>query len=439
MKLNEINNMTTPSGASRHAAAGVRLGWAEIFLPVRWKEQGGEIGWRLRGAGGKDRQGRLTDLELLPDAVRSARIQVWAPATETVLLRASLPTRSRSRIRKALPFALEDQLLDPPESLNFCHVTDADGSLAVAVTARARLRDWTAALESAGLRPESLAPATLSLPHVPGAWTVGFTPGEIILRTGEFSGQGGPREVAAPAWLRIVLAEAQREGRAPERLIVQDRPAELDLAAWSEALGIPVVEPAVERPSLALPCTLNLLEGEFALRGRWREAVRPFFPALVLLLGWAVVAGLASVGEWWNLSRTYQQQKREMDGLFLRSFPENKEAYNAFDQMKKGVERLALRRGSSIAADDLLGLLGSVAPVLQSERRAKVKGVTYAEHALTLTLVVQDEAVVGALAQALRAAKLDAQPGEVQKRADGAEVRVVVRAAAGKDVARRAP
>ena len=438
MKLNGISELSVPRrSAERAGTAGARAGWAEIFLPVRWPQPGGEIVWRLRGAGGTDRQGRLTDLTALPDAVRAARLQVWAPAAETVLLHASLPTRSRSRIRKALPFVLEEQLLDPPESLNFSHVTSADGSLAVAVTGRARLRDWSAALESAGLRPESLAPAMLSVPYVSGAWTVGFTAVEMVLRTGELSGQGGPLDLAVPAWLRVVLADARREERAPERLIVQDRPAGLDLAAWSEALRIPVVEAAVERPSLALPCALNLLEGEFAPSGRWREAARPFFPAMVMLGGWLLVAALASAGEWWTLSRTHQRQQDEMRALLLRSFPETQTVLDPVRQMQRGVESLALRQGGTIAHGDLLGLLGVVAPVLRAEPRAKVKGIAYAEHALTLTLSLPDGETASALAQALRAAKLEAETGDVQKRADGIEARMVVRAAAG--AARRTP
>jgi len=438
MKLNGMNELALPRSTARSAvAAGARTGWVELFLPVRWPEQPGEIAWRSRG-GGPDRHGRVPNLDALPESLRAARVQIWTPAAETVLLHASLPTRSRGRIRKALPFALEDQLLDPPESLNFTHVTNEDGSLAVAVTARARLKDWSAALESVGLRPESLAPATLSVPYVPGAWTLGFTGAEIVLRTGEFSGQGGPMDVAVPAWLRVVLADARRDDRAPQRLIVQDRPAGLDLASWSEALEIPVVDAAVERPSLALPCVINLLEGEFAPRGRLREAMRPFFPAAVMLAGWLLVAALASAGEWWTLSRTHRQQQEEMRALLLRSFPDIRTVIDPVRQMQRGVEQLSLRRGSAIAHDDLLGLLGAVAPVLKTEPRVKVKSVAYADRALTLGLTVPDDAAANAVAQALRAAKLEVETGELQKRPGEIEARLVVRAKAA-DAARGSP
>jgi len=424
---------TVPSAT----AAGARSAWVEIFLPLRWPEQPGEIAWRSRGSG-PDRYGRLANLDALPESLRGARVQVWTPAAETVLLRTSLPTSSKGRIRKALPFALEDQLLDPPESLNFTHVANEDGSLAVAVTARARLKDWSDALESFGVRPESLAPAALSVPYVPGAWTVGFTGVETVLRTGEFSGQGGPMDLAVPPWLRVVVADARRENRAPERLIVQDRPGGLDLASWSEDLGLPVVDAAVERPGLALPCALNLLEGEYAPRGRLREAMRPFFPAAVMLGGWLVVAALAGAGEWWTLARTHRLQQEEMRALLLRSFPDTRTVIDPFRQMQRSFEQLSLRRGSGVAHDDLLGLLGAVAPVLKADARAKVKAVVYADGALTLTLGFADRTAADAFAQSLRSAKLEADPGEVNERDGGVEARIVVRAKAP-EAARRSP
>jgi len=306
----------------------------------------------------------------------------------------------------------------------------------VAVTARARLKEWSAALESFGLRPESLAPAALSVPYVPGAWTVGFTGVETVLRTGEISGQGGPLDLAAPPWLRVVLADARRENRAPERLIVQDRPSGVDLATWSEDLELPVVDAAVERPSLALPCTLNLLEGEYAPRGRLREAMRPFFPAAVMLAGWLVVAALAGAGEWWTLSRAHRLQQEEMRTLLLRSFPDTQTVIDPFRQMQRSFEQLSLRRGSGVSHDDLLGLLGNVAPVLKAEARAKLKGVAYADGALTLTLGLADRAAANAFAQALRSANLEPDLGEVSDRGGGLEARVVVRAKAPEDAGR---
>jgi general secretion pathway protein L len=438
MKLNEISELSLPGRAARAAVGpGPRSGWLELFLPPRWPEQGGEIAWRHRAGGGAARHGRIGDLKDLPASARAARVQVWTPAAETVLLRATLPTRSASRIRKALPFALEDQLLEPPENLHFSHVANDDGSLAVAVTARRRLEAWVAALQAAGLRPEGVAPAALSVPLVPGAWTVGYTGVETVLRTAAHSGQGGPLERKPPGWLAVAVDAARRDARTPAKLVVHDAPDGVDLAEWGRILGLEVVDAAAERASLALPCALSLLAGDYAPSGRWREMLRPYRPAAAMLGAWLVIAGIAGAVEWWTLSRAHAAQREEMRALFLQSFPDTQTVLDPARQMQRGVDLLSARKGSAVARDDLLGLLAAAAPALRAEPRAKLKGAAYADRVLTLTVALPDDAAASALADALRAARLEADTADVRRLAAGVEAQIKLRAAAA--AARRAP
>jgi general secretion pathway protein L len=438
MKLNEISELSLPRRAARAAVGpGPRSGWLELFLPPRWPEQGGELAWRHRAAGGATRQGRISDLKALPAGLRTARVQIWTPAAETVLLRATLPTRSASRIRKALPFALEDQLLDPPENLHFSYVPDADGSLSVAVTSRRRLDAWVAALQAAGLRPECVAPAPLSVPYVPGAWAVGYTGVETVLRNGAYSGQGGPPERTPPGWLAVAIDDARREARAPAKLIVQDAPEGVDLAEWGRTLGIEVADSAAEPASLPLPCALSLLAGDYAPTGRWREALRPYLPAAVMLGGWLLVAGIAGAVEWWTLARAHAAHEQEMRALLMQSFPDTQTVLDPVRQMQRGVDLLSARKGSAVARDDMLGLLAAAAPALRAESRAKLKSVAYAERVLTLTVALPDDAAVTALADALRAARLDADTADVRRLGGGVEAQLKLRAAAA--AARGAP
>src|SRR6267142_163373 len=118
--------------------------------------------------------------------------------------------------------------------------TESGGALAVAVTRRERMEGWLAALAAAGLAPGRLAPVTLSLPLADGAWTLGFSNGEMVLRSGLHAGFGGPRESQPPGWLHTALAEARAESKAPERILLVDAPGDLDADAWRTALGLPL-------------------------------------------------------------------------------------------------------------------------------------------------------------------------------------------------------
>src|SRR5262245_54425884 len=111
----------------------------ELWRPREWPATDTELRWRRSEPGGAMRQGSQRGLEGLAPA---EEVIVWTPAAETLLLRARLPTRSASKIAQALPFALEDQLIDAPEKLHFAFTQEADGSLAVAVTRRERMEGW---------------------------------------------------------------------------------------------------------------------------------------------------------------------------------------------------------------------------------------------------------------------------------------------------------
>src|SRR5258708_503517 len=265
-----------PPPACGRYRGGDRL---ELWLPRNWPAEDSELRWRRVAAGGAVEQGAQRGLEGLAPA---EEIIVWTPAAETLFLRAHLPTRSPAKIVQALPFALEEQLIDPPERLHFAFAHEADGALAVAVTRRERMETWLAALAAAGLAPTHLAPVTLSVPLAERAWTLAFVDGEIVLRSGARAGLGGPIELRPPAWLHAALAEARTEAGAPERILLVDAPAALDSAAARYALGLPLesMQPGDARVPAAPP---DLLQQHYPPRARPAPLKRAHLPAAALL------------------------------------------------------------------------------------------------------------------------------------------------------------
>src|SRR5436309_2326561 len=222
--------------ASWRSKGGDRL---ELWLPRNWPAEDSELRWRRIAAGGAVRQGVQRGLEGLAPA---EEITVWTPAAETLFLRARLPTRSAAKIVQALPLALEEQLIDPPEQLHFAFAHEADGALAVAVTRRERMESWLGALAAAGLAPTHLAPVTLSVPLADRAWTLAFVDGEVVLRSGARAGLGGP----ARRGPRAVPAAA----RALRRRGLQDLGAGSGIAAPEDMLFLLArAVPAIERES----------------------------------------------------------------------------------------------------------------------------------------------------------------------------------------------
>jgi general secretion pathway protein L len=399
-------------------------GRLELFLPPGWPERSGAIRWRWR-----DRQGSVDDLQQLPPGARQASTQVWTPAGETLLLRARLPTRSRAKIAQALPYALEEQLLDPPGELHFAFVPEADGSLAVAVTRRARLKAWLAALAAARLRIAQLSPAVLSLPLLPDAWSLAFLGDEVALRTGRYSGFGGPAQAQPPAWLAHAMTEARELTAPPVKLLAFDMPPDFAQGAWEALAGVPV-EPASAQALPRQQVSLNLLQGEFAPRGRWTDLARPYLPAAALIALWLIGGVAAGALEWANLWRTQRAAEAEMHALFTASFPETKTVLDPARQMQKQAEQLMARSGTSLS-HDFLPLWARALPLLQGETGARLETLSYAERSLTLGLAAADAGSIEALARRLRAAALHVDEQSGTRRGAQFEARLILRADTG--------
>jgi len=258
------------------------------------------------------------------------------------------------------------------------------------------------------------------VPLAERAWTLAFVDGEIVLRSGARAGLGGPAERRPPAWLHAALAEARTESSAPERILLVDAPADLDSAAWREALGLPLESMPGDATVPAAP--LDLLQQHYAPRARLAALKRAYIPAAALLAAWLFATLALDAIEWARVSRAAGAAEEEMRALLLKSFPETRAILDPAEQMRRGLEDLGA--GSGIAAPgDMLFLLARAAPAIERESRVRAQGIEYSGRSLMIR-VAASEADAESLARTLRARSLDVEVQRV-----GGEARLRVRAA----------
>ncbi len=369
---------------------------------------------------------RAENLAQLPASVRSASVHVWTPPGDTLLTRATIPTRSRARILQALPYALEDQLLEEPENLHFAYIREADNTLAVAVTQRARLNVWLDAVKSAGLRPASLCPGSLALPLYPQAWSVAFIGDELWVRTGEHDGFVSVATLDAPSPVLVAaLKEAQARNVPPQRLVLYTPPPAFDAERWGAGLNVPLIVEATDFWRYAKPPALNLLQADFGHGAHLQQLGRPLRPAAIMLGVWLASMLIIDVAEWIRLRHDHSVYTQEMRDIFQRSFPEVKTVLDPAAQMQKQLEALQSRGGGP---GDLLPLLTRIAPALQTQQgRVKLQGIKYTERSLTLEIALPDFQALDAMKNTLQAANLDVEVLAANGRGNEVEGRLQVR------------
>jgi general secretion pathway protein L len=379
-------------------SGGARL---DLLLPRGWPQTDAAIVWRWRSSGGETRSGEGM-IDSLP-ASGGAPVYVWTPASETLLTRAMLPTTSRAKVAQALPYALEEQLLDDPADLHFAWRRENDGSLSVAVTAKEYVRNWLTALARAGLKPAALCPATLLVPWSADCWSAAYVGDELLIRTGPTDGFTSPVTIdEPPALLAAALKEKRETARPPDYLIMFQPPPGFSADAWGNALGVSLRVEANSFWDVAGDSepALNLLQGEFALKGEMGKHLRPWIPAAAMLAIWLIGTVAFDTVEWWRLQRQYDANTREMTALLMSAFPETKTILDPYQQMQRNMDTLQARGGTR--ANDMLVLLSRAATIPQTEPRARIRGVQYSERSLMLDVTLPDGTSLERVRQALQ-------------------------------------
>jgi general secretion pathway protein L len=401
----------------------------QIVLPPGWPDATTALSWFRVGRDGRVEQGQCADVTQLPDAARAGPVHVWTPSGETLLTTVSLPTRSRAQILKALPYALEDQLLDDPDRQQFAYCHEATGQLAVAVTARERIRTWVDTLRAAGIKPASAAPTVLGLPHVNASWTIGFEGEEMLVRTGLHSGFACPlAHLLPPDILTAALREADH---APQGLLVFGAPSGFARAKWKELLEIAVEQhdEGWRAAGGGAPPALNLLQGDFVAAGQYKTSIGPYRPAAVMLVLLALGAFGVDAVEWWQLRQTHQKYQEQMATLLRETFPEIKGVLDPARQMQKQLDALLANQGAA-GAGDMMPLLDRAAPAIVMNPQVRLRTLQYGDKALTVDVTLPNAPALESLRSAMQGAYLQSEVLTSEQRGPALESRLRVRALA---------
>ncbi len=128
---------------------------------------------------------------------------VLVPTEAVLLLAVDLPLASASQRRAALPFAVEDRIADP---LDTVHIVLGQAirpqTYLAAVVRHDLMAEWVAILAAAGLSHARIVPDALALPVPPvGSWNIMGDGDRIVARTDSGTGFAVPAARFAALWV----------------------------------------------------------------------------------------------------------------------------------------------------------------------------------------------------------------------------------------------
>ena len=347
---------------------------------------------------GEVQRGALADLSSQGDGARQILV---APGEAVTLHRLALPSRKRSTWARAVPFALEDYLVEDIETLHFALGGAVDGGyLPVAIVDRTLLSAWLETCDQAGLTLAAVVPDPLLLPWQNDEWSVLLEARRALVRTGRWEGFATERDNLA-LLLAQTLAEAGETK--PRRLRVWGAPAtELAETGIELSLEDTPSEPLALFASGYQPATvLNLLQGGYSRQAHWGRWLRPWRAAAALAGMTLLVQIAGQVYDHWRLQREVTALRTEIERTFKDALPEATRIVNPKVQMETRLRELAPSGGSGF-----LELLYQGAQPLAHFPNVTLRGLGYRDGQLDLALEGGDPAVLDRLRQ-----QFERQPG----------------------------
>ena len=314
-------------------------------------------------------------------AARDARVIVIVPGEDVVITDVALPGQNRQRLLAALPYALEDQLIDDVNDLHFVlGPRHGDGNYVVAVVNKEKMQLWTDTCDELGLRVDLMVPDTLALSTAIGTWTIMLEDTRSVVRTGVHSGFAVDHSNLNEL-LGTTIMDA--DGVTPERIeIIDCRDININSNDFSLDSGIELQVTSFKDNSLVwlaqhfdYESPINLLFGEFSRKEKVRGQLRKWYPTAAMLAALLVLNLGVNIINYISLNSESERLTKAMNTLYKQTFPQTRRVVNAPAQMQQQYQSLLSRSGNSQSS--LAEMLTRVAPILRSIASFNLKSLRY--------------------------------------------------------------
>lgn len=343
--------------------------------------------------------------------VADRNVIVLVPATTVLTTAVNIPVKGGSRLRAALPFALEEQLADDIENLHFAAGERRDsGQVPVAVVARQQMSEWLEQLDEAGLSASRIVPENYGLARIPGTMSLIAAEDQIIFNDGadnEFVMQGAkPSDALAVAG---ALEEADNEDRAPGHLLVyclQDAEERFqhDWNALRHELASVDINllPDGVLPRLAVTVAagngINLLQGRYGAKTEIGALFRPWRYAAILFLALGVLVFGGKVADYYRLTQEEVALKAQFEQVYRSIRPNDQrevvDPVATVNSVRRGL-------GAPTALQVLLPSLLQLGQAVQQNETAKIEAISYRAGVIDVRLTAPDVATLDKIQKAV--------------------------------------
>ena len=307
---------------------------------------------------------------------------VLIPSRHVMLTRVKVPSKNKQKINQAVPYLLEDDLIDPIEEQHFSIGQQGKNQqVPVAVIKTELLQQLQQKLEAKGYKIKHIFPDVLALPWQKHTWTLLRLHDMVLVRTGRYA--GFVSEIAnLNCLLNKTLQQTEHKPKHLQLLNGKKIAVVLQLDETIEYHHHPV-KSAMYAFELGLKQApdLDLLQQKTHYHWQWSKGLSLSAGLIALLLSLTILKQYLLVQQ---LKQQQQQQQQQVKQLFHDSFPEIKRLVNPRIQMERQLAKL--QQQQAVGDTDFLILLTKMQSILLKTPDLQIKQLNYQQQQIELQL-----------------------------------------------------
>lgn len=306
------------------------------------------------------------------------------PGHDVLLLQAELPELNRSRLRQALPFALEEKLIGDVGQLHFAvGNTLLNGSLPVAVISQDKMHAWLELLKQAEIEVTALVPTSLALPLWSQAWTVAVFEHEVLVRTEFFHGFACDKANLA-ALLPLMLGERAEK---PNTIHLINYSAEAVSFTTTdcevnEVVAAPDKSITDLAETVAKVPSINLLQDIYQPKREWLSLKNMWLLAGSFVAAAIILLFLSQIVSYFILSSQAKALDKEIAVIYHHYFPGASAVVAVKTRMQDKLQKLQMQAGG----DPLFVLLAAIGKGMKNTPDIIIKRYYFQHEQVTLNL-----------------------------------------------------
>ncbi len=346
-----------------------------------------------------------------------AEVVIFVPTTDVYITRAKLPALSQVKLRKVVPYAIEDEVTTDVSACHFAISSpDSGGFTAIGVVNRERMDAWLQLLP-AGLKDHIslMTPDVFGLPWKPGALTIVELGSQVLVRQDQESGFAIEKENVVE-----ILAQFMHENNHTfSEVHLISRQAHSDLEKpLNDNLKLHIIHQTIDSSWIQFfvknrdeTTSLNLLQGDFGSKYSVQGIPRLKRIFTTMLMAWLLI--MLSIGFIKFSILTFQshQLNNQLAVIYNEIFPG--EAASVSPKQRVQMALVAVKKAKEQSV--FIRLVAAASPVLRNQKGISIQSAIFSNSQLEIQLEASDFQLLDKVTADLRHKGLIAEQNKATK------------------------